>query len=216
MDLTADYGIHKGIVIDNYDREIPYSGRVQVFIPDIHSASLQALFKGQSSSQFRFMGDNIATSLTPDVIEYLKSFCPWATATSPIVGDVGMGMYDAASGQASVTENSCIGLEAIKNPAQNYTSLQGVLNTGGGYSNPSNTFVRNADPNPYSRAPDLTNLPKGVFSVPRVGSTLLLQFFSGNINYPVYIAAIPDALQYRQIFLAANVNKADGQTKAIA
>jgi len=215
MDLTADYGIHKGIVIDNYDKEIPYSGRVQVFIPDIHSASLQALFKGQSSSQFRFMGDNITTSLTPDVIEYLKSFCPWATATSPIVGDVGMGMYDATSGQASVTENPCIGLEAIRNPASNYTSLQGLLNTAGAFSTPSNTFVSRADVNPYSRAPDLTNLPKGVFSVPRVGSTLLLQFYDGNINYPVYIAAIPDALQYRQIFLAANVNNADGQTTTI-
>jgi hypothetical protein len=216
MDLTADYGIHKGIVIDNYDREIPFSGRVQVFIPDIHSASLQALFKGQSSSQFRFMGDNITTSLTPDVIEYLKSFCPWATATSPIIGDVGVGMYDVASGKASVTENPCISLDPTRNPASNYTSLQGVINTAGGYQTPSQTFVRNADPNPFSRAPDLTNLPKGVFSVPRVGSTLLLQFYDGNINYPVYIAAVPDALQYRQVFLAANVNKADGQTSPVA
>lgn len=215
MDLHADYGIHKGIVIDNYDREIPFSGRVQVFIPDIHSASLQALFKGQSVSQFRFLGDNIETSLTPDVVEYLKSFCPWATATSPIIGDIGVGMYDATSGKGSVTENPCIGLDAIKNPASNYTSTQAVINTGGGYASPSDTFVRNGDPNPFSRAPDFTNLPKGVFSVPRVGSTLLLMFYEGNINYPVYIAGIPDALQFRQMFLAANVNKADGQTSTI-
>jgi hypothetical protein len=215
LHLIPDTSVHKGIVIDNYDKVLPYSGRVQVFIPDIHSANLSALFKDKDISQFRFLGSNISTSLTPDVVEYLRSFCPWAIPSTPVTGDVGIGLYDSQTGQATVSENICISSSPIPNQSSNFTSVQGTLNTGGAYSNPSNNYVRNGDVNPYSRTPDLTNLPKGVFTVPRVGSSLLLMFFQGNINYPVYIGAVPDALQYKQIFTAVNGNNPDSQTQPV-
>jgi hypothetical protein len=86
------------------------------------------------------------------------------------------------------------------------------LNITNGFTTPSKTFVSKANPNPWPQTPALSNLPKGTFAIPRVGATLLVQFFEGNINFPVYIGALPDSYQFSKVFTAAGVNNPDSQT----
>lgn len=212
INFAPDFGIHKAIVIDNYDEAFPMSGRVQVFVPDIHSVNLIATFKGTNISEFTFPGNNIRTSLTPDVLDNLKSFCPWASPMTPIASDIGPGFYNASDGTASITENDCVSLSARPSPASNYESLQSVLNTAGGHANPAATFVSKANPLPWLRTPSLTNKPNGVFSVPRVGATLLVQFFDGNPNFPVYLGSLPNASEFSSIMNAVGLNGLDDQT----
>ena len=209
------YGVYKGIVIDNYDKVYPQSGRLQVFVPEMHAASNQAIFKGGTLASFNFIGDNIETSLTQDVVEYLKSFCPWAVQCTPITSDYGPGFYDAAEGKASTTENPCISLSAIPNQAQNFNTPEGRRNTFAPFSNPGQNFVQKADAFAFTRPPSLSNLPKGNFTIPRVGAPVVIQFLNGDMNYPVVMGGLPTIAQYQQIFTETNSNKADNQTSPI-
>ena len=212
FNFTQDFSVYKAIVIDNYDTLYPMSGRVQVFIPAVHVTQLESLFKGSTNYSFRFVGNNIQTALTKDVVDQLKTFCPWCVPGTPVTGDTGSGFYDAEQGVASVTEADCISLDAVPNPAQSFSTAAGILNTASPYANPSQFMVRKGDVNAYSRAPALSNLPKGNFTVPRVGASLLVTFFEGNINFPVYIGALPDIYDFSSVMKATGLNNPDSQT----
>ena len=215
VNIKPDYGIHKAIVIDSFDKEVPQSGRVQVYVPDVHSAALNAIFKDSNSSVFRFMGAGIETSLTPDVIAYLKSFCPWAVPIQPIMTDYGMGSYNASTGGASISENNCIGDGNVPNQASNFDTEPAAINIISPYGNNQQHFTANADVNPTGRTPSLSNLSKGIWTIPRVGSALAVVFFDGNINYPAYIGGLADMRQYQEIFESVGINMADGQTSPL-
>lgn len=217
MSLTIQkyYGVHKAIIIDNYDQKYPLSGRVQIFAPEIHGLTLQALFKGGTEFSFNFLGDNIPGAISQDVVNLLKSFCPWALQCVPITSDFGPGFYDAERGIASETENPCQSLSAVPNHAANYNTPQARANTLSPYSNPSWYSVKKADPNPWARPPALTNLPKGNFTIPRVGASVIVQFLGGDVNYPIIMGGLPSINQFAEIFSALGLNKADSQTNEI-
>lgn len=197
------FGVFRGIVIDNQDTQIPHSGRVQVFIPDIHSINLVSFFADRDNVTFKFPGENIIGDLTPDMVNYLRTICPWATPCAPIIGETGPGLYNDG-GFASATEIPCDGGSDQNAPAGfNKPSSQyedpGKVNDV--FSEPrfSLTARANTFGNEY-RAPSYSNAPKGVYGIPRVGAQLLLSFLKGDCNFPVYIGSMPSTNEYQQIF----------------
>ena len=100
-----DFGVYRALVINNNDTTITYSGRVQVFIPEIHGVNLQQFLGNKSTINFRFPGNNIETDLNAASLNYLRTLCPWAVACLPVIGETGPGLYNTQSGAAGVSEN---------------------------------------------------------------------------------------------------------------
>jgi hypothetical protein len=204
-----EYGVHRGIVINTDDPTYKDSGRVQVFVPDLFGYDLGGILGSGTSFKFKFPGDNLTSNLTSDVIDYLKTICPWALPAFPIQGDEGPGIYDASTGQASTTENIEYGnvgsqtLEQLSFPAVQYE-----------YNPPSDPFVDpysavSAEANVYGYdygAPSYSNQPKGSFGVPRVGAYVLVSFFRGDVNFPVYHGYMPSVTDVKSIFNSVGTN----------
>jgi hypothetical protein len=198
-----DLGVYRGIVIDNNDVKVPNSGRVQVFIPDVHGVNIVKFLKNKDSISYRFPGDGIIGDLTPDVLNYLREICPWAAPCMPIIGESGPGVY-SKSGEASASDDPCNGStdtnapKYFNKPASMYEDP--TANVSDIYSDPQFYMLGrgNAYGNEY-RSPSYSNQPKGVYAIPRVGAQLLLAFLKGDSNFPVYIGNMPGVSEYQQI-----------------
>lgn len=202
-DNTLYLSVYKAICIDNVDKQIPNSGRVQVFVPEIHGMRLAQVFKGKSNIEYKFPGINIITDLTPDVLEYLKTLCPWSQACLPVTGGSGPGLYNANSGNASVSEDPCSKPNQGEDPNRipNPSAAYEFKRQRDPHANPVTNYVAKGN---YSgaeyAAPSYSNCPKGAFAVPRVGCILLVTFFKGDPNFPVYIGTLPSADDFSSIY----------------
>lgn len=198
-----EYGMFRGIVISTDDPACRDSGRVQVFIPEIMGYDLGGVSGGKNTFTYKFPGNNILSDLTSDVIDYLKDICPWALPAYPIMGDEGPGVYDGSTGQASVTENTEYGNIGSQSFEQGtFPSVQYE------YNPPSDPFVdpyeaSTAESNVYGYdygAPSFSNHINGSFGVPRVGAHVLIAFFKGDINFPIYLGHMPSVTDIRSLF----------------
>jgi len=200
------YGVYKGIVIDNYDKQFPNSGRVQVYVPDVHGANVDELFGERDTFVYAFPGDGLIGDMNNKVVEYLRKFCPWCIPTMPVIGDAGPGIYGSKAGVGSVSDDPCNGLDDSRAPLYFTKPSNMYENTadgtrGDGHSDPS-AFITGKG-NPYGTeyaSPSYSNAPKGSFSIPRVGAQLLISFFGGDANFPVYLGILPSSSDFGSIY----------------
>lgn len=162
---VSDFGIHKGIVIDNND--LLGGRRIQVYIPDVHGIALFG-FLNQDEAKYITQGTG---QLNTKAIEYLKTFCPWAEMCMPILSDSGQGTVDGNGAFTLVTSNE----------AEKYQSLVSQFGTPGDYLLPrGHAFA-------YVTVPSYSQYPAGTFSTPKIGMQVMVMFYKGDINSPVCI-----------------------------
>lgn len=195
------YGLYKGVVI--FDSDVVDSrnndntqGRVKVKIEGIS-------FTTNKDEVYKFpRGTNIKGGVLPENIELIDSFETWAYVSAPIIGESAMGRYNAARDKASVTDSSdmtLFGTEELGIPpaaqfnlhavADAYVSAPNVLGTAG-----VNTYGRD-----YF-CDNRSNMAKGVFTVPSVGTHVIIQFLNGNRNYPIIIGSLNSASDVEDMF----------------
>lgn len=197
-------GIYKGIVIDNNDTDVQYSGRVKVFIPEIHGVDLQRFLNGKTNFTYKFPGNNIINDLDSNTLNYLRELCPWAAPMMPVLGGSGPGLYDDSTGQATITDNPEYGPnddnypERVIKPGSMYESAFYICPDS--FNGQSNLTAHANPAGAEYRVPHLSNCPKGTFSIPRVGATLLVMFYKGNQNFPVYLGVLPSAQDFSNIY----------------
>ncbi len=208
--LAAPYAT-KAIVIDNQDTEYPDSGRVQVYIPDVHGVNIDKFFGQKESITFRFPGNNIIGDLTEEMVNYLRGICPWAVPCAPIIGETGPGIY--RNGTASTSDVPCDSMNDnfapanFAKPGSPYDASYADL-----ASNPQFAILGrgNTFGNEY-RSPSYSNQPKGVYGIPRVGATLLVTFLKGDTNFPVYLGNMPAVAEFQSILsVGGNQNSPKG------
>lgn len=163
---VPDFGIHKGIVIDNED-PFPGGRRVQVYIPDVHGIALFG-FLNQDKATYNTQGTG---QLNTDAIKYLKTFCPWAEMCMPILSDSGPGTIDGNGAFTLVTPNE----------AEKYQRLVSQ------FGKPSEYLLPRGNAFAYVTVPSYSQYPAGTFSTPRIGMQVMIMFYKGDINSPVCI-----------------------------
>jgi hypothetical protein len=96
MSLSKEpiYGNHLGIVVNNKDPE--FRGRVQIWIPYLTNTLHAGWNKDLSNKNFKHIHDS--GSLTPELVEELKTVLPWAECASPIFGGGTSATYNPNTG----------------------------------------------------------------------------------------------------------------------
>lgn len=178
---VPDFGIHKGIVIDSND-PIKGGGRVQVYIPDVHGINLFAFLNANGAANIPTVGGNVG-ELNIQALEYLKTFCPWASVCSPILTDAGPGT--SIDGQFNlVTRNDAEKFQGLTTP----------------FAKPSKALLPRGNTFAYVTVPSYSQSSSGVYSVPRVGAQVMILFYKGDLNTPVCIGGANGSTQFTQIF----------------
>jgi hypothetical protein len=134
-------GVYKGIVVENVDTEIPKSGRVKVWVPEIYAVKLDGIMDitKKPSFSYKFPGSNIVSDLTPDNLKRVKDQLPWAILSSPIVGGGAPGKYFKSKGMSTVGESVNVStltgtdITPIPSLANAWKNSPPVVPTGPGY-----------------------------------------------------------------------------------
>lgn len=194
------YGMYLGIVVQNNDPE--RGGKVKVYVPHVNVSVYENWVQSNDDKKFRFPGVNIDSDLNK-ILEPLKNILPWAECAMPLVGATGSGRYNAHTEVGSISDTARPGTfepndtdvktkynlnddNIGEKPGAKYEKYDLKLNDAfqdakTGVNRP-NMLTYNYTPKTYS------NKPKGVFSVPNVGSHVWCFFKDGDANEPVYFA----------------------------
>lgn len=193
--------VYTGIVID--DKDPTGQCRVQVYIPSLNRSLKKVLSDGSSS--FVFPGDDNNSSLTLDELKELRKQCSWFSVSQPIFGGGSFGRLDENSGRTT-TSDTAQSLDEFQydNSTQSAKNVGELFNqfsaTSDGFSDPSATFTRNGNltgRDYFSK--NYINAPKGMFSVPQIGTKVLIQFFDDSTSRGVIIGKVPFARESQLI-----------------
>lgn len=192
-------GFYLGIVVQNNDPE--KRGRVKVYIPHVAATLYKdwnETFKSGLDKHFAFLDKNTNPDIDK-VLQYLKETLPWAEIAQPIFGGSASGRYHAHSKVGSTSDSNywdpdglAFGLlgefqEQGFRPAQNFMRGNRITDA---FSQTDVSHNRLVNPNANQYVPsDYSNLARGVFSIPNVGSHVWLFFLNGDSNYPVVFAS---------------------------
>lgn len=194
------YGLYKGVVIFDSDvadtaNKDNAQGRVKVKIEGVS-------YTANKNESYKFpRGSNIDGGVLPENISNIDSFETWAYVCAPIIGESSMGRYNAARDRASVSDSSdmsIFGTDAVGTPPAAQFGLHSVSDAFVSAPNVLGT----AGVNTYGReyfCDNRSNMAKGVFTVPSVGTHVLIEFLNGNRNYPVIIGALNAASDIEDI-----------------
>lgn len=194
------HGMYLGIVVQNDDPQ--RSGKIKVYVPHVNASVYENWVQVNEDKSFKFPGDNIDSDLNT-IIEPLKTILPWAECASPMSGGSASGRYNAHQKTASISDTS---KPTEFEPDEDYVKTKYSLNSDGigeapgakyekfdlrlkdafsdasSGTNQVNVLANNYVPNTYS------NLAKGTFAIPNVGSHVWVFFIDGDPNQPVYFA----------------------------
>lgn len=196
-------GFFYGIVIQNNDPN--HAGRCKVYIPHVAAAIMGDWYNQKQNKSFKFPGANLDSDLEA-IIDDLKEVLPWAENAGPIVGGNATGRYNAALQIGTISDSNKI--QTIT-PQQDYQITDYSLNKDGIGEKPArryeihnfkvkdaftdatadnehtriNKYAHNYTPSSYS------NLPKGSFGIPNVGSHVWCFFIDGDPMSPVFFAS---------------------------
>lgn len=208
-DLPHYFGHYLGIVVQNNDPQ--KRGRVKVWVPHISQTIYNSFKQENTDKNFRFMGDNIISSLTP-INEEIKKILPWAEVALPIVSGGSSGKFYNWDNKASISDSNRVETSIPSLSANTKYSLN-IDGTGEKYGRiyevnelqPSDAFsktyntntgvISTGNPNrvnPYThlyKPHTYSNCTKGQFSIPDVGAHVWVFFREGDANYPVVFAA---------------------------
>lgn len=202
------YGTYIGKVIDNNDPE--KGGRVRVFCSHPSIGNYYASQLTQQSVVFKFPGNE---DFSADFIRLIKPYIPWARTSSPITGGSAPGRFDAANNFAS-RSSSVFSFgdsdQTLLNADGYETTPMEALRTADvndAFAFPESAMVPSG--NPYGAtdymAPTYANKPTGQFNIPRVGSTVSIQFINGDLNKPIVTGSANDTESTRLIMSDGDV-----------
>jgi hypothetical protein len=179
-----------GLVIQNNDPE--RRGRVKVFVPHIAATLYKDWnenFKDSQDKHFVFPDKETNPDLHK-VMPYLKETLPWAEVALPMFGGAASGRYNAFKNKGSSSDsnywNDDTKDEGFR-PSQNYTR-DNRISDAFDQTNTSHNRLVNPNANQYTPS-DYSNLARGMFTIPNVGSHVWVFFAGGDCNYPVVFAA---------------------------
>ena len=206
MSFSPYYGNYAAIVLQNNDPE--RRGRVKIFVPHISPTVYKGWNEIDKDKQFKFVGLNIQSDLTP-VLEDLKRILPWADCAAPLVGANTIGRFNNPRNIASISDTSDITTFAsasgstsidyakITQYSQNLDSIGekpgnrfdiNSYRVNDAFNTPEN-HVNNVNHYSYNYTPQVhSNAAKGSFSIPNVGAHVWVFFVEGDPQRPVYFA----------------------------
>lgn len=196
-----------GIVVQNDDPEM--RGRVKIYVPHISATVYENWNKDKKNKKFKFMGTD-----NPDlnnISDALKEILPWAECASPLFGGSASGRYNEYNRQGTTSDANDFEDEKLidgSRGVQNYIASNKVsdafTSTGANGNRFSNQHAYEYTPSNYS------NLARGLFSIPNVGSHIWVFFTNGNPNSPVYFAASYGQEDWKRIYTNSQDKEEDG------
>jgi hypothetical protein len=189
------YGTYIGKVVDNNDPI--QGGRVRVFCSHPSIGNYYASQLNKLNIIYKFPGNE---DFDANFIKIIREYLPWSRVISPITGGSAPGKFDAANNFASRSSN-VINFDNSDQTIYNsdgyeITPMEALraANVNDAFAFPEATMVPNG--NPYGAtdymAPTYASKPSGQFNIPRVGSTVAIQFTNGDINKPIVIGSAND------------------------
>jgi hypothetical protein len=188
------FGLYKGVVIFDSDTSSPVNynaqGRVKVKIEGV-------TFVNNSNEGFRFpRGSNIEGGISTPNLELIDTYETWAYVSMAVLGESSMGKYNAARDRASTTDSSNMdtfgdATDSGAPPAAQF----GIHAVSDGFSGAPN-ILGTRGINTYSRTyfcDNRSNLSKGMFAIPTVGTHVIIQFLYGNRSYPIITGVLQSA-----------------------
>lgn len=169
---TSNY---KGIVIQNNDPE--KMGRVKVFVPEVNIN----LFENWTSDkehdkQFTFLGKNIGSSITPEILLRLKTALPWAIIKHPVFGMSVNGFYDSSDDYWEISNDSNASKQSTQINREVYETNPSNSQSGGVIYPP--TIVKNQSYNMGSGGSDMFN----ILTTSIATSSQVLSHMIGSVN----------------------------------
>lgn len=197
MNIDETNGIYLGIVVQNNDPD--KRGRVKVYIPQL-APTINELNTKNVDRLFT----NIDQQNNPTIhgaLEELKKILPWAEYAGPIFAGNSTGRYNATTKQTTTSDSNTWKSGRVADgfrPANNFiddSTFPDVFAKTNEYGNRfTNPFAFQYTPSNYS------NLSRGVFSIPNVGSHVYVFFINNDRNHPVYFASAYGENDIKRIF----------------
>lgn len=198
-------GCFLGIVIQNNDPE--KRGRVKVYVPHIAATvynNWNKDFAKLTDKSFSFPDRNTNPDLA-NIMQYLKEALPWAELALPVFGGSASGKFNAYTEIGSTSDSNYWENDKPVNgfrPTQNYT----------GENRLTDAFA-NINPNASQYSPsDYSNLARGQFSIPNVGSHVWVFFENGDVGFPVVFASSFGQEDWKRIY-SLNKDQQDDLSK---
>jgi len=205
MDNIAN-NIFEGIVVQNNDPE--YRGRVKIFVPHISCTVYENWNKTDVDKIFKF--PNNKDLLT--VLEDIKKILPWAEYAGPIFGGCASGRFNASTKEGYTSDANQFVDDKLMNgyrPLNTYTNENKI---GDAFSVSGKVSNRSVNPYTYNYMPsNYSNLARGTFSIPNVGSHVYVFFLNGDTNYPVFFASSYDSEDIMRIYTNSQQLNLEGQ-----
>lgn len=202
------YGLYKGVVI--YDSDISSTvnynaqGRVKVKIEGI-------TYTNNESEKYRFpRGNNISGGVSQANLDLIDKYETWAYVSMAVLGESSMGKYNASRDLASTTDSSDIttfgdSTDSGAPPAAQF----GIHAIADGFSGAPN-ILGTSGINTYSRSyfcDNRSNLSKGMFAIPVVGTHVIIQFLYGNKSYPIITGVLQSADDINRMYSVDGVTR---------
>lgn len=210
-------GLYKGVVV--FDSDISDSrntagaaGRVKVKIEGISYSS-------SKSESYRYpRGRNVKGGILPENIKLLESFETWAYIAYPVMGESSMGKYNASRDLASTTDSSDIALFGLNGDNGTPPAAQFGLNIASDAYVAGPDVIGTSGVNTYGYnyfCDNRSNIGKGVYAIPTVGTHVIVQFLNGSKNYPIVIGVINSDDDVKRMF-GAEVDAGPGYPNAFS
>lgn len=193
------YGNYLGIVIQNNDPE--FRGRIKVWVPFVSATVYENWNQDRKDKKFKFLGKNINSPISGQLLDELKNILPWAEYVAPSTGASGSGLYSATKDAGTISDsNDNVKRDAIANPVFTKYRLNRdgvgeksgkVFETKEGKVNDAftdtTTGANQVNVNAYNYKPaTYSNSAKGTFSIPNVGAHVMVFYMEGNPMNPYY------------------------------
>lgn len=212
-DSVPIYGFYRAMVIANNDPE--NRGRVKLFSPSVASSLMTHFKLDPGEYAMRFPGDtingqkqlnNTLDSITTSLrsksqfknfslkqIHTIAGVLDWVDQASPLIGSGTIGQVNALSGVSFISDVPVkdVGAEKVTPRSNSSEANTGLQTKSPGIVNP----------NAYLNTPaGYINAAKGMFSVPRVGSTVWVFFEEGDVTRPIYFAYSFSSTEFSTIY----------------
>lgn len=156
------FGNYMGVVIQNNDPE--KRGRLKIFIPQFSANIIEGWYSNNKNKTFDTLLDS-GDSQVNLILSKLKDILPWAESANPIVGEIGSYYFDAYKNKVKAGDDL------------NKTGHKPVNSI-----DKEDAYSEDYSVESYSKS------PKGLFSIPKVGSKVWCFFEAGDLQKPVYFA----------------------------
>lgn len=202
------FGLYKGVVI--YDSDVSSTtnynaqGRVKVKIEGI-------TYTDNDGEKYRFpRGSNIAGGISQTNLELIDKYETWAYVSMAVLGESSMGKYNASRDLASTTDSSDMTMFGNNSDNGSPPAAQfGIHAISDGFSAAPNV-LGTSGVNTYGRAyfcDNRSNLAKGIFAIPVVGTHVIIQFLYGNKSYPIITGVLQSADDINRMYSTGDNTK---------